>query len=296
MIISDAGACSAVVAQCLLQSHAGLDLWGWPAHRTSRQMGFGKQRGAGSQLCVLAHPSSWVAPRAGCKLVQLRAAIRCTPSFASGHVWSSRVGGKQPKRRKTCHSLHRSKACWALPQHAQEFSSGKPDSDFHPQDKHITSPALCFYRPDPWKNPSVTSVQGRGALQRGCRLALSLCLPVAAHVLHGCCLFPPESCSPTALSSLLPRWGFSCSHLHPGSHTRHSPGWLPSTGNRRSERLQGHVPPVQGITWSAVCFAYGTPGGPPGNFSLLTGNGKGCCMMGTALANANTQCILHSLV
>lgn len=65
------------------------------------------------------------------------------------------------------------------------------------------------------KTPLSPQLQGRGVLQCGCRLSLSLCLPVAAHVLQGCCLFPAESCSPMALSTPLPRWGFSCSHLHP---------------------------------------------------------------------------------
>lgn len=296
MIISDAGARSVAAAPCFLQSHAGLDLWGWPDHRTSWRSGFGKERGEGSQLCVLAHPSSRVAPRAGCKLVQFRAAIRCTLSFASGHVRSPWVGGKQPKRRKTCHSLHPSKACWALPQHAQGLSCGKPDWDFHPQEKCTTSPALCFYRPDPWKNPSVTPVAGQGC---------------AAVWLQAVSL-PLLACgSPCAAGLLpLPRWelqshgtlhsaatlGIQLQPLASRAHT-HSPGWLPFTENRRSdERLQGHVLPVPGITWSAICFAYGTPGGPSGNFSLLTGNGKGCCVMGTALASANTQCILHSSV
>lgn len=185
---------------------------GGPAHRTSQRWGFGEERGAGSQLCILAHPGSQAAPRAGCKLMQFRAALRRTPSFTGGHnVWS-RIGGKQPKRRKTCRPLHPSKVCQALPQHTQGFSSGKPNSDFHPQDKHITLPALCFFRPDPRKPPSVASVQGRGALQHGCRLSPSLCLPVAACAPQGCRLFPTESYSPTALSSLLPCWGFNCDH------------------------------------------------------------------------------------
>ncbi|KAM9627952.1 uncharacterized protein ACIBXB_017581 [Morphnus guianensis] len=69
-------------------------------------------------------------PGAGWKLVRFRAATRCTPSFASGHKVRSRIGGKQPKRRKTCHPLHPTKVRPAPPQRAQGFRSGKPDSDF----------------------------------------------------------------------------------------------------------------------------------------------------------------------
>lgn len=171
MIISGWRACSAAVAWCFW-GHAVLDwaLCGEDLPIPPQQWGFVGEREAGRQLCVLAYPGSWAAPRAGCKLVQFRAAMRYILSFASGHNAWSQIGGEQPKKRKTCRSLHPNKVCWELYQHAQEFSTGNPDPDFPSQDKHINLSAL--FSDLMLGKPSAASVQGRGVLQHGCRLSL----------------------------------------------------------------------------------------------------------------------------
>lgn len=190
--------------------------WGGPAHPTSQQWGFGEEREAGRQLCVLAHPGSWAVPGAGCKLVHFRAAMRYIPSFARGHSVWSQIGGKQPKRRKTCHSLHPNKACWELHQHAQGFSTGNSDPDLPSQDKHNLS---ALFSDLMLGKPSAASVQGRGVLQHGCRLSPFLPLLARGSLwATGCCLLPGESCSPMALSFLLPCWEFSCGHTDCSTH------------------------------------------------------------------------------
>lgn len=152
--------------------------WGGHAHLTSQQWGFGENREAGRQLCVLAHPGSWAAPGAGCKLVQSRAAMRYILSFANGHnVWSQ-IGGKQPKKRKACHFLHPNKGCWELHQHAQGFGTGNSDPDFPSQDKHNTLSAL--FSDLMLGKPSAASAQGRVCCSTVQALSpFSLCLPVA---------------------------------------------------------------------------------------------------------------------
>lgn len=142
--------------------------WGGPcpSHLSNGALG---KRGKQADSSVSWH-ISWAAPGAGCKLVQFRAAMRYILSFANGHnVWCQ-IGSKQPKKRKTCHSLHPNKVCWELHQHTQGFSTGNPDLDFPFQDKHNTLSAL-FSDPMLGK-PSAASVQGRGVLQHGCRLFL----------------------------------------------------------------------------------------------------------------------------
>lgn len=168
--------------------------------------------------------------------MQFRAARRHTLSFASGHSTWSPIVGNQPKW-KTCHFLPPSKLCPALPQ-CPGLSSRKPGSDLHPEDKHITLLAWHFFRPRPTQAPSVAFLQGRGTLQHGCRLSLSLCLPLAACAPLGCCLFPADSCSPVTLSSLLPCWRSNCGHPD-FSTCIHSPRSEPQlTGSQRKLKVQ----------------------------------------------------------
>lgn len=226
MITSDLGARSVALARASSQAVPG---WtgrcvGGTCPSPPPSRGAGEERAAGSQLRILTHPGSRAAPTASYKRLQFRAATGCPPGFASGHNAWFRIGGKRPKRRKTCRSLHPGKVCRALSQRAQGFSSGKPDSDFHPQDKHIALPALCFFRPDPRKQISAASVPGAGV----CCSTAAGCLPWLA----------PASPLPhrgrAAVPALLPHWGFNCGHA--GFSTRtHSPG---VTGLHREQEVR----------------------------------------------------------
>lgn len=256
--------------------------WGGPARPTSHQRGLGEEREAGRQICVLAHPGSWAAPGAGCKLVQFRAAMRYILSFASGHnVWSQ-TGGKQPKKRKACFSLHPNRVCWELHQHTQGFSTWNPDPDFPSRDKHITLSAP-FSDPMLGK-PSAASVQDRGVLQHGCRFCLLspfACLwqPVSHRMLP----FPSWELQShgTLLSAAMlgiQLWPHSFS-THPEPTLTTLGDWFPQK-IKAPRAYQSHPVSSKDCRVWNLAYLWYTKRSP----KKLQSDGKGCCVVGTTLA------------
>lgn len=234
---------------------------------------------AGRQLCVLAHSGSWAAPGAGCKLVQFRAAMRYILSSASGHnVWAQ-IGGKQPKKRKSCHSLHPNSVLRTAPaclriQHWESW----PRLSFSRQTQHF----FCtFFRPDARKALCCPSA-GQGCAAAWLQALLS---PFA-------CLWQPVRMLP------LPWWELQ-SHgtllsaamlgiqlrthrfFHPSRAHTQNPWVIDFHRNQKLQELpRAHPVSSKDRTVCNLACLWYTKRSPRKPQS----DGKGCCVMGTTLA------------
>lgn len=145
-----------------------------------------------------------------------------------------------------------------------------PRLSFSRQTQHF----ICtFFRLDARKALCCLSAgQGRAAARLQALSPFTLCLPVAA--------CEPQDAASSLMRAAVPWHSPFCSHagnsaaatqIFPPIQSPRSknPGWLVSTENRSSKSLQGHILWVQRIAQSGIWLAYGTPGGPPGNFSLM---------------------------